>query len=505
VPVERIDTHSAVVFLAGDRAWKLKRAVRYDYLDFSGAERRRQLCEAEVRINLRTAPALYRGVVAVTRESDGSLALGGDGAPIEWVIEMRRFDQEDLFDRLAARGMLDLALMRPLASAIADLHRDAERRTDHGGRAGMAWVVEGNAEDLTTRGPGILDASLSTEMSAESRRWVDRGGELLDARRQGGFVRQCHGDLHLRNIVLLDGRPTLFDAVEFNDEIACTDVWYDLAFLLMDLWKRRLPRHANAVWNGYLVETSDFGGLPLVPFFLSCRAAVRAKTSLVAAGLQSDPQRRGGLEEAAREYLAMALSLLRPPPPVLIAIGGFSGSGKSALARELAPSIGAAPGAVVLRSDQARKRLHGMAELEPLGPQGYAPEVSRRVYQILRDRSAEVIASGHTAIADAVFARPEERTAIEEVASRAGAAFVGLWLEAPPAVLLDRVGRRRADASDADASVVSAQLAQSTGLVSWHRIDAGPALDVVAKSSLVLLQGRGVAIEQASQGNSERR
>ncbi len=493
--VERIETHSAIVFLAGDRAWKLKLAVRYDYLDFTGVEHRKELCEAEVRINRRAAPALYRGVVEVTRQADGSLALGGSGEPVDWVVEMTRFDQNDLFDRLAARGALDLALMRPLAGAIAELHAGAQRRADHGGKAGMSWVIEGNALDFAARGGGVLDPMRGAELTSESRRWIDRFSELLEARRAEGFVRQCHGDLHLRNIVLFDSRPTLFDAVEFNDEIACIDVWYDMAFLLMDLWKRGLRRHANVVWNAYLFEAEDFGGLPLVPFFLSCRAAVRAKTSLVASQVQSRPERRAPLEDAAREYLTLGLSLLRPPPPTLVAIGGFSGTGKSTVARELAPWIGAAPGAVVLRSDQARKRMHGVDELARLGPEAYTLETSRRVYDLLRERSAQAIAAGAATIADAVFARPDERAAIEEVARSTGVPFVGLWLEAPERVLLERVRGREQDASDADAAVVRRQLAQNGEQSSWHRIDAAADLEVVSARALAVLRRHGAAIE----------
>ena len=182
--------------------------------------------------------------------------------------------------------------------------------------------------------------------------------EILERRRDAGFVRQCHGDLHLRNIVLLDGRPTLFDGVEFNDEISCTDVLYDLAFLLMDLWRRKLPRHANAVLNGYLTHAGEWDGLALLPLFLSCRAAVRAKTSATAAAQVLDEEaRRGELHATAREYLAMAERLLHPPPPCLVAVGGLSGSGKSTLALGVAPAIGGAPGAVVLRSDETRKQL----------------------------------------------------------------------------------------------------------------------------------------------------
>ena len=181
--VERIETHASIVFLAGTRALKLKRAVRYDYLDFSSAERRKAMCEAEVRVNRRTAPSLYRGVVPVVRISNGSLALGGPGTPIDWVVDMNRFDQEYLFDRMAARGVLDLALMGPLASGVARFHLAANRRSDHGSKAGMGWVIEGNAEGFAEQGKGILDHAVATRLTADSRVVLERHAMLLDRRR----------------------------------------------------------------------------------------------------------------------------------------------------------------------------------------------------------------------------------------------------------------------------------------------------------------------------------
>jgi aminoglycoside phosphotransferase family enzyme/predicted kinase len=485
--VERIETHASIVFLAGARAWKLKRAVRYDYLDFSTVERRKAMCDAEVRINRRTAPDLYRGVVPVARQPDGALALGGAGTPVDWVVAMERFDQEGLFDRLAARGSLNLDLMRPLSAAIARFHRAAEPRFDHGGARGMLWVVEGNATGLAEDGAGILDQAGCAELIRHSREEIARHRPRLESRRGSGCVRQCHGDLHLRNIVLIDGHPTLFDGIEFNDEIACTDVLYDLAFLLMDLWRRQLPRHANVVWNGYLSDADELGGIPLLPLFLSCRAAVRAKTSATAANLQADPGRKRELQDLARTYLTMAGELLQPPPACLIAVGGFSGSGKSTLARTLAPLIGTVPGAVVIRSDETRKQLCGVDPFQRLGPEGYTAEVSGRVYATVAHRAGQVVAGGHAAIADAVYARPADREAIERVAAAAQVPFVGLWLDAPEAALIARSAHRRLDASDADAAVIRQQAAQDPGPIAWRRLDASRAPEDVLRTATAVL------------------
>jgi predicted kinase len=337
----------------------------------------------------------------------------------------------------------------------------------------MRWVVEGNASGFAGQGASILDQPKCKELTRRALGELERVGRLLDERRRRGFVRQCHGDLHLRNIVLIDGQPTLFDAVEFNDEIACIDVLYDLAFLLMDLWRRRLEFHANRVLNVYLARTGDDDGLPLLPLFLSCRAAVRAKTSATAARLQPDASKSRDLEGLATEYLALASTFLDPSPVQLIAIGGFSGSGKSTLARALAPSVGRPPGAVIVRSDEIRKTLRGVPSLQRLGPDGYTPEVTQAVYRTMADRVSAVLRTGQSVIADAVFSNTSDRLAIEAAAADASVPFFGFWLEAPPDVLVTRVSAREADASDADAIVVRRQLEQDAGHIAWQRVDAG--------------------------------
>jgi predicted kinase len=239
------------------------------------------------------------------------------------------------------------------------------------------------------------------------------------------------------------------------------------------------------VWNGYLGETS-LEGIALLPLFLSCRAAVRAKTSATAARFQADPRRVSELQELARSYLAMAEQLLHPPSPVLCAVGGLSGSGKSVLAFSLAPSVGAVPGAVVIRSDEVRKRLLGVHPLERLGAEGYTPEVSARVYSAAFEQASQVLRSGHSVVVDAVFVRQEDRRAIEAVATRTSVPFTGVWLDAPDSTLMARTRLRQGDASDADEAVVRLQRTQDTGQIDWHRIDASSTPDAVLRSVTAL-------------------
>jgi uncharacterized protein len=497
-PVQRIDTHASVVFLAGDRAFKLKRAVKYDYLDFSTLDRRRRFCEAELRINRRTAPALYRRVIPVVRTAAGALALDGEGPPVEWLVEMVRFDEELLFDRMAAAGRLDLAHMVPLAEEIASFHKSCAVRSEFGGDAAIARVIDGNAAGFREFGYDVLSSAACDSLTLASRTALRDCAALLESRRRTGYVRECHGDLHLGNIVLSAGRPTLFDAIEFNDDIACIDVMYDLAFVLMDLWHRALPQHANTVLNTYIQETGDVEALAVLPLFLACRAAIRAKTSATAALLQADSRRQGELTIRAREYLDLAGRMLQHQPPTVVAIGGLSGSGKSTLARALAPSVGAVPGAVVLRSDEVRKRLWGVTPLTKLGAAAYTPDMSTRVYETMAAYAQAVARTGHSVVVDAVFARAADRLAIERAARAAGVPFAAVWLEVPHDTLIERVTRRGPDVSDADAGVVRMQYAQSAGDVRWPHVDGAMDADRVVRCARAELHSQTAALGAAA-------
>lgn len=472
--VERLETHISVVFLAGQRAFKLKRAVKFPYLDFSTLDMRREACRREIVINRRTAPDIYLSVLPVTRDADGRLALGGSGTPVEWLVEMVRFDQDGLFDRRAASGRLGRPLLEDTAQAIAAFHQAAEILRDHGGAAAMTAIVNNNDRCFAQAPKGTFDSVEIERLRRQSTDRVDRLAVVLDRRRAEGRVRRCHGDLHLRNIVEIGGAPRLFDAIEFSEDLACIDVLYDLAFLLMDLDHRNLRDGACVVLNRYTDITADEAGLATLPLFLSLRAAIRSHVSAAA-----------NQTEAGRAYLRQALAYLEPSPPRLIAVGGLSGTGKSSLAAGLAPSIGRAPGARLLRSDVLRKRLAGRDAFDRLGPEAYTPEMSRRTYQALCETSTTVLEGGHSVIADAVFADPGERGSIEAVAARAGVSFQGLWLVAPASLLEERVSGRRRDASDATAEVVRHQLGYDLGTIGWNKIDAaGPPADSLAAAKL---------------------
>ena len=477
----RVDTHISHVFLTRDRVFKLKRAVRFSFVDATSLAARERFCRAELVLNRRTAPALYLAVRAITRRPDGALEWDGAGPAVDFVVEMRRFDDEDLFDRMAREGRLDRALVVRLADAIAAFHAAAEPAPGFGGSAALRDVVADNHCYLARAAPA-LDPRAVDAFFAESERALDRVGGLLDARRADGKVKRCHGDLHLRNICLYDGEPTLFDCIEFSDEIASIDVLYDLAFLLMDLEHRGLRALGNAVFNRYLDRAPDEAGLAALPLMLSIRAGVRAKVAV--AGSSPDAAQA----EEAGAYLALARDLLRAQPPRLIAVGGLSGSGKSSVAAGLAPGFAPAPGARLLRSDVLRKTLMGVAPEERLPAEAYSAAVNARVYAALRTRAMTTIASGYTAIVDATFIDEAQRQDIEAASREAGAPFEGLWLAAPDSVLLQRVEARRGDASDADRAVLTRQLSAATGTMSWAQVDASGNLDQSVAAAARALQ-----------------
>jgi len=495
--VERIETHANMVFLVGKRAYKLKRAVKFPYLDYSTTALRQRFCEAEVNVNRRTAPSLYRRVVPVTRHVNGRLEIGGTGEPVEWLVEMVRFDQNHLCDRLAATGRLDRFSMESLADEIAGFHAEAQICRGGKGSKLIADILLNNEASLREGDATILDRERIDRLSSMSLDVLATIGSHLDQRLANGRVRRCHGDLHLRNIVVIDGRPVLFDAIEFSDAFAKIDVFYDLAFLVMDLENRDLRLLASILLNRYLDLTGDYGGLTALPLFLSMRAAVRAHVDAAAAGSQSSPRDCENLIDGSRRYLQLAESFLHAQTPRLIAIGGLSGSGKSRLSRYLAPLVGVSPGARIVRTDTTRKRLAGVAPGTRLSSATYTSEASKRTYDTVFQEVRDTLGAGQSVIADAVFALPEERDAIEHVASEAGVPFDALWLEAEPERLVERVVRRRNNASDATPVVVRMQLAYDLGTICWPRLNSSTSREETLKAARAML-GLGPTSHEAS-------
>ncbi|MBO0715846.1 MAG: AAA family ATPase [Rhizobiales bacterium] len=476
--IARHQTHAAIVFLAGDRAFKVKRAVRYPFLDFSSLDKRKAACEAELAINRKFAPQLYRRLIPITREDNGAFALDGRGEPVEWAVEMARFDEERTLDRLADRGELDQRLLAKLAVAVAAMHERAEPVDPAPWIAALEQFI-GNNTSIFQRHPDLFERTAVIDLERQSLAALKRLRPLLIERGKQGLIRRGHGDLHLGNIAVLDGEPVAFDALEFDPLIASGDLLYDFAFLLMDLLEFDRQAAANQILNGYYAAVRrdvDCDGIAALPFFMSLRAAIRAMTTASRLDVTNDT-----IARSARRYFDLAVKLLAPAKPSVLGIGGLSGTGKTALAQSLAPWLAPPPGALVFRSDVERKALYGVGEQERLPPTAYRGEVSEQVYRTIIDKAARVARAGHCAIVDAVFARAEERAALETAA--VDVEFHGLFLVADLAMRVQRVSARISDASDADAEVARKQEEFVTGPVTWSRIDAaGSPAQTLAKA-----------------------
>ena len=468
--VQRIDTHAASVFLEGDRAIKIKRAVRFAFLDYSTLDKRRAACEEEIKVNRPFAPQVYRRVLPITLGADGTLTLDGHGEPVEYAVEMTRFDERKTVDHLARENALDGHLVDAIADAVAAAHWNAAVVPADSWLQSIPRLIAGNSNAL--RAAACFSVDDVGELGTASHAAFSRLRPLLEQRAKAGFVRRCHGDLHLANIVVIDETPVLFDAIEFDEKIASIDVLYDLAFVLMDLLHYGRRDAANALLNRYLSVTpaENLDALAALPLLMSIRAAIRAQVLMARAGRAN----AGGAAaiEDARAYFDLAKQLIHPPPPTLVAVGGLSGTGKSILARAIAFSISPAPGAVILRSDVLRKQLFGVDAEERLPESAYGPEVSDKVYEVLAQQVGRILSQGYSVIADAVFARESERTAILEVARRSRVGFVGLFLVTDLKTRQRRISRRTADASDATAEIARLQEQYDIGAVDWTIIDA---------------------------------
>ncbi|MCG2625972.1 AAA family ATPase [Bradyrhizobium sp. WYCCWR 13023] len=468
--VKRIDTHAASVFLDGARALKIKRTVKFPFLDYSTLDRRKAACEEEIRINRPHAPQIYHRVVAITEEPDGSVTIDGRGRPIEYAVDMSRFDENQTLDHLAKAGRFDSDFASAIADAIAASHAAATPTDSAAWVSSIPDLIDINSNGLRS-GDRVQTAEIE-QLAQVSHATFHRIRPLLEERGRRGFVRRCHGDLHLANIVLIEQQPVLFDAIEFDAKMATVDVFYDLAFTLMDLLHHDQPLAANVILNRYLAATTpeNLDALGALPLFMSIRAAIRAQVAL--ARTKSSHLDDAGILDEARRYFDLARALIQPPAPRLVAVGGLSGTGKTVLAHALAPTVTPQPGAVVLRSDVIRKQMLGVADTDRLPPSAYTPELAERVYTTLAERARRVLTQGHSVIVDGVFARDFERDACARLARECHVPLTGLFLVTDLATRQARIGDRRDDASDATQEVAALQEHYNIGHIDWATIDA---------------------------------
>lgn len=460
-PVEHLETHISHVFLAGDYAYKLKKPVDFGFLDFTTLEKRRAACTEEVRLNRRLAPDIYLDVVPICHGTRGYRVVPG-GCPrgqteVELGVRMRRMPAEGMLDRLATVGKLEFAHMTDIAHQLSAFHAHAERGPEierYGGVACVRAPVVQNFEQAAPYAGVVVDAARCVRLHAAAERFLDTHADWFEARRRAGRVVDGHGDLHLRNMCLMNDRVVIFDCIEFNPALRAGDVMNDIAFLTMDLDHRQLPGHTNRFLNDYLEQTRDYAGLRLLDFYQAYRACVRAKV------LCFESDRRLAAAPEAEAYFALAEDYLATRRAGLLITCGVSGSGKTTLARAAATALGG----VMVRSDAVRKHLAGIA-LDQRGTESgkdiYTAEMTARTYAALLEHAREIVASGRWAILDAVYGKKAERAAVATLARELGVPFGILWCEAPREELVRRLDRRHAaghDISDATVAVLDAQL-----------------------------------------------
>lgn len=465
--VERLETHISWIFLTGPYAYKIKKPVKLGFLDFSSLEARRHYCEEELRLNRRLAHDLYLDIVEI-RGLPHAPRIAGHGPVLEYAVRMREFPQEALANRLLARGELTPALVTGMASHIAAFHAQLPPALPES-RYGTPESVLKNAQDNFEQISSLLESPEEQEALKVVREWTERELILRDCelreRRSAGMVRECHGDLHLGNIVLLDGELVPFDCIEFNPDFRWNDVMSEIAFVMMDLLDRGAPRLAWLFLSSYLEATGVYSGLSVLRFYLVYRAMVRAKVHLIRAQqCAADPVEQRRLMAAYRSYVELATQCAALGRPALVLMRGLSGSGKSTVAQELVQALGA----VHVRSDVERKRLHGRKPMERTGSairSGlYGQNSTEATYARLAEAARVVAQAGYTAIVDATFLQRSQRAQLRAVADALGVSVAVIDVQAPQAVLRERIARRATenrDPSEATLEVLEHQTASA--------------------------------------------
>ncbi|MEH6403449.1 MAG: AAA family ATPase [Sneathiella sp.] len=497
--IERIETHGATVLLGKHHALKLKKAVYFDHMDYSTPEQRRLFCEKELILNRKSAPTLYLDTVPIYTNLETGFSFDASGLVADHLLKMRRFPKGNRLDEFIEREDLSLELQEKLADAVISLHKSASIVTDKEKVPNFYDVIHKNFQQLDHFCPNILNLAEVEDYRQHLNECVAQQQNLLMSRINEQWVRWGHGDLHLQNICLLDDEPLLFDAIEYQDAFVISDILYDLSFLIMDLWERGLKAAANSIFNRYLtgmdcmMDPHGFEALKLFPFYLSMRAGIRTHVAGNRFLQSHEVKDKAAFADQTRQLFESSNTYLAPPPPQMIAIGGYSGSGKSTLARHLAPYIGAAPGAVRIRSDEIRRQLIGWDEFSKMPQSAYTSEKSATVYSQMALCAQAVLTSGHSVILDAVLDRESDQLSFEKIAKNLHIPFTGIWLNVDQKIMATRIEGRTRDASDATIQVLEQQVSRNNKKNStWLQLDASGTAEQSLSHTLELLSSNRI-------------
>ncbi|WP_317619386.1 AAA family ATPase [Laspinema olomoucense] len=455
-PVILMQTHASFLLLTGDYVYKVKKAVNFGFLDYSTLEKRHHFCCEELRLNRQIAPQMYLEVVAVTK-TDSGLELKGEGEPVEYALKMRQFPQEALLIHQFEQGHLTQQQMEQLGKVVAEFHRQtptSDYIKSFGEVAKIREAIDNNYQQSQPYIDGPQTRQQFEETKAYSDRFFAERSAQFEKRMQTDKIRECHGDLHLKNIARWDEQILLFDRIEFNEAFRFVDVMYDIGFVVMDMEARGRQDLANGFLNTYLEQTCDWQGLQVLGLYLSRQAYVRAKvTSLMLDDANIAEDEKEGAWRTAADYYQLAWRYTQPKQGRLILMSGLSGSGKSTIASQLARTTGA----IHIRSDAVRKHLAGIPLQSKGSEEIYSPEMTAQTYGRLLELGIMVASEGRTVILDAKYDRQELRQPAIAAATDSGLPVLILYCTAPIAVLRDRLNQRQGDIADATAELLDSQ------------------------------------------------
>ncbi len=458
MPIELIQTHASIVLLTGDIAYKLKKSVNFGFLDYSTVTKRQHFCEEEVRLNQRGAKELYLGVLPISKQGD-KYQFGNEGEIVDHAVKMVQFPQLALLSNMFESGQITTSDLEEVGQAVTLFHAQAQT-SEYISSFGTVAKIRQSIDDNYRQTEKYVGRAQTQQQYTETKAYTDRflleHSQLFLDRIAGGFIRECHGDLHLRNICRWQTKILLFDCIEFNEPFRFVDTMYDVAFAVMDLEARGRKDLANRFLNAYVEQTGDWAGLQVLPMYLSRQAYVRAKvTSFLLDDRGISSEDRAAAAEIAGNYYRQAWEYTRSKQGRLIMISGLSGSGKSTLGKQIAESLNG----VQIRSDAVRKHLGGISLLTKGDDSLYTPEMTASTYQQVLSLGAKIATQGFTVILDAKYDRQSLRAAVIDLAQSEGIQLDIIYCMAPENVLLDRLAQRTGDIADATVDLLASQQA----------------------------------------------